>query len=91
MTRDLRLVGTSLLCWGVGEGLFFIFLPIYLRQLGADSARIGTVLGLTTAAMAVTLIPAGALADLFGRRRLMIAGWASGIVAGAVGDALRRE
>lgn len=84
MTRDLRLVGTSLLCWGIGEGLFFIFLPIYLRQLGADSARIGTVLGLSTAAMAVTLIPAGALADLFGRRRLMIAGWASGIVAGAV-------
>lgn len=84
MTRDLRLVGVSLLGWGIGEGLFIIFLPIYLGQLGADPARIGAVLGLTTAAMAVTLIPAGALADHFGRRALLIAGWAVGAVAGAV-------
>ena len=81
MTRDLRLVGTSLLCWGIGEGLFFIFLPLYLAQLGADPGQIGTVLGLMTAAMALTLIPAGVLADHFGRRVLMIAGWATGIVA----------
>lgn len=84
MTRDLRLVGVSLLCWGIGEGSFFIFLPLYLGQLGADPAGIGAVLGLMTAAMAVTLIPAGALADLFGRRALMIAGWAVGAVAGAM-------
>lgn len=84
MTRDLRLVGVSLLCWGIGEGAFFIFLPIYLGQLGADPAAIGAVLGLTTAAMAVTLIPAGVLADMFGRRTLMISGWAVGALAGAV-------
>lgn len=81
MTRDLRWVGSSLLCWGIGEGLFLIFLPLYLSQLGADPSDIGTVIGLMTAAMAVSLIPAGALADLFGRRKLMIAGWATGILA----------
>ena len=84
MTRDLRLVGASLLCWGIGEGLFYIFLPLYLKELGADPARIGLILGLSTAAMAVTHIPAGTLADLFGRRALMIAGWAVGAIASAV-------
>jgi MFS family permease len=84
VTRDLRLVGLSLATWGTGEGLFFIFLPLYLRQLGAEPAKIGTVLGLSSAAMAVSLIPAGALADHFGRRALMIAGWVIGVVCGGV-------
>ncbi len=81
MTRDLRLVSGSLFAWGVGEALFFYFIPLYLAELGADPLQIGGILGLVGAVMLVTHIPAGALADRLGSRRLMIAGWATGLTA----------
>jgi hypothetical protein len=31
MTRDLILVALSLFAWGLGEGMFIFFQPIYLR------------------------------------------------------------
>lgn len=78
MSRDLRLLSASLFLWGVGEGLFFYLQPIYLTQLGADAVQVGLVLGLAGAAMAVTHIPAGILADRFGRKTMMIAAWIVG-------------
>lgn len=78
MTRDLKLVFAALVFWGVGEGLFIYVQPLYLEQLGADPVQIGAVLGLAAAAMMVAHIPAGALADLIGRRRLMVASWLLG-------------
>ncbi len=81
MSRDLRLVSISLLAWGFGEALFFYLIPLYLAELGADPAWIGGILGLAGLAMMLTHIPAGALADRLGSRKLMIAGWASGLLA----------
>src|SRR3990170_5841605 len=81
MTRDLRLLSVSLFLWGVGEGLFFYLQPIYLAQLGADAVQVGIILGLAGAAMTVTHIPAGILADRFGRKTMMIAAWLVGTVA----------
>ena len=54
MNRDLRLLAFSLLLWGVGEGLFFYFEPIYLERLGANPVQIGFILGLTGAAAALS-------------------------------------
>lgn len=82
MTSDLVLVGFALLTWGLGEGMFFFFNPLYLQQLGADPLMIGSVLGAVGIAMTVAHIPAGYLADRFGRRRLLWAGWAAGLLAG---------
>jgi hypothetical protein len=45
MTPDLLLIGLSLLTWGLGEGAFFIFQPIYLQELGADPVQIGLLGG----------------------------------------------
>lgn len=81
MTRDLRLLAISLLCWGIGEGLFFYLQPIYLAQLGADPVQVGFILSLAGAAMTITHIPAGILADRFGRRAMMAAAWIFGTVA----------
>jgi MFS family permease len=81
MTRDLRLLAFSLFLWGVGEGLFLYLQPIYLTQLGADPLQVGFVLSLAGAAMTVTHIPAGALADRLGRKSLMSAAWIFGALA----------
>ncbi|HEY42393.1 MAG TPA: MFS transporter [Anaerolineae bacterium] len=81
MTRDLRLIGIALLCWGMGEGLFAYLLPLYLEQLGADPVQIGVVFGIAAVSMTITHIPAGALSDRIGRKRVMTAGWISGLLS----------
>lgn len=81
MTRELRLVAASLMLWGIGEGLYIHFQPLYLQQLGADPVQIGAILGLASFGLVVTHIPAGALADRFGRRTLMRAAWILGAIA----------
>lgn len=81
MKRDLILVGTAMFAWGLGEGLFIFFQPIYLEQLGADPIMIGTILGGFGLAMTISHIPAGYLADRIGRKPLMVAAWFSGTVA----------
>jgi predicted MFS family arabinose efflux permease len=90
VNRDLLLTAISLFAWGVGEGMFMFFQPIYLEQLGADPLRIGAVIGGYGAATTIALIPAGYLADRFGRRQLMWAAWLLGVIA-AVMMALARS
>ena len=80
-SRDNRLLASSMLLWGMGEGLFIYIQPLYLKQLGAQPADIGGVLALNQFLLGVTFIPAGWLADRFGHRRIIIAGWAVGLVA----------
>lgn len=81
MNRNLVFVALALLTWGFGEGLFFNFQPIYLKQLGSSEAEIGLILGAFGAAMAITHIPAGRLADRIGRRPLLIIAWLTGLVS----------
>jgi MFS transporter, DHA1 family, multidrug resistance protein len=49
-------------------------LPLFARELGAGPALIGFVMGASTLTGVVLKLPAGALSDMFGRRRLLIAG-----------------
>ncbi len=67
--------------WGVGEGMFIFFQPIYLEELGADPILIGTILGGFGLAMTISHIPAGYLADRIGRKPLMVAAWLTGTLA----------
>ncbi len=75
MTRDLRKVCLSLFLWGIGEGLFFFFEPLYLAELGANPAEIGLILGLAGAALTVSHVPAGTLSDRFGSRTMLWISW----------------
>lgn len=81
MNRNLIFVAIALLTWGFGEGLFFNFQPIYLKSLGSDEQQIGLILGAFGAAMAITHIPAGRLADRIGRRPLLWTAWIMGLVS----------
>jgi MFS family permease len=90
LNRNLVFIAVALLLWGFGEGMFFNFQPIYLKSLGSDEQQIGLILGAFGAAMAVTHIPAGRLADRIGRRPLIWAAWVMGLVSTVV-MALARE
>lgn len=81
MTRDLKIVSAAMLTWGFGEGMFYIFQPLYIQKFGADPILIGAILGINGFVMAASQIPSGILADKIGRRPLMRFSWISGVVA----------
>ena len=81
MSVDLILLFVSLFTWGIGEGLFIYFQPIYLQQLGASTMTIATVFSGFGLAMMLAHIPAGYLADRIGRKPVIIAAWTSGLIA----------
>jgi MFS family permease len=81
MNPSLLWLGAALFTWGIGEGMFFIFQPIYLQQLGADPIQIGRILGALGGVMTIVQIPAGHLSDRIGRRPMLIAAWLIGIAA----------
>ena len=49
-------------------------LPLFARDLGAGPSLVGLVMGASTLTGVFLKLPAGALSDLFGRKRLLIAG-----------------
>jgi MFS family permease len=81
MSSDLILLGISLMIWGLGEGMFFIFQPLYLQELGANPVGIGVILGAAAITMALAHIPAGHLADRIGRKPLLLAAWLIATIA----------
>jgi len=82
VSRDNRLLALALLLWGLGEGQFLYVQPLYLRELGADPIGIGAALSLAAAAAGLAHLPAGYLADHFGRKKIMVAGFGLGALAG---------
>ncbi|MBN2551017.1 MAG: MFS transporter [Anaerolineales bacterium] len=81
MNRNLILMALSLMTWGVGEGMFIFFQPLYLQELGASPVEIGGILGIMGLAMTVAHLPAGFLADRIGRRPMIIAAWLLGTLS----------
>jgi MFS family permease len=84
MSRDLFFVALSLFTWGMGESAYRFFQPLYLEQLGATPLAIGSILGGVGIAMTIAHIPAGYLADRFGRRIMMWSAWILGVLAGSL-------
>jgi MFS family permease len=84
MSRDLIFLATALGMWGLGESMSLYFQSLYLQQLGADPLRIGFILGAASIAMTIAHIPAGYLADRFGRRPLIWGTWIMGATATAI-------
>jgi len=81
MTRDLKIVSAAMLTWGLGEGMFHIFQPLYIQQFGADPILIGIILGVNGFVMTLAQVLTGYLADRVGRRPLMWFSWISGVIA----------
>jgi len=79
--HDLNLLALSLVVWFLGMGLFMIFQPIYLQELGADPIQIGFIISLSMVVMGFMHIPAGFISDRVSRKTLMILSWAFGCLA----------
>jgi MFS family permease len=85
LNRSLLFVAVALLLWGFGEGMFINFVPIYLdRQFALSEYEIGLVLGAFGFSMAIMHIPAGRIADTFGRRPLLIVAWIMGLLSALI-------
>jgi MFS family permease len=84
MNPSLPWLAAALFTWGIGEGMFFFFQPLYLQRLGADPLMIGGILGAAGIAMTVAHIPAGYLSDRIGRRPLLVAAWLTGTTSAAL-------
>jgi MFS family permease len=81
VSRDLVLITFALMTWGLGEGMFYFFQPLYLQELGADPLKIGSILGLVGLATMLSYLPAGYLSDRFGRRPLICLAWIIGAIS----------
>lgn len=73
--RDfVRLCVAGLLAYGSYAMCRTPLLPLFARDLGADAPMVGFVTGASTLTGIALKLPAGALSDVLGRRRLLIAG-----------------
>ncbi|MBE0682404.1 MAG: MFS transporter [Anaerolineales bacterium] len=82
MNRNLFFIAAALLLWGLGEGMFFNFVPIRLEnEFLLNKQQVGFALGAFGFFMAITHIPGGHLADHIGRRPLLITAWLFGVVS----------
>ncbi|MEM3789390.1 MAG: MFS transporter [Candidatus Bathyarchaeia archaeon] len=74
LNRDLKLIFTSNLIGAFGDGLYAYLLPYYMKEtLKANSVEIGILYAFTSLTAALTLILAGAIADKYDRKKIMIA------------------
>lgn len=83
MNKNLLLVAISIFTWGLGEGFFIYFQPLYLQQWGANSIEIGGILGAVGIVLALSQIPTGILVDKFGPYKIMWLSWVLGVIATA--------
>ncbi len=82
MNRNLLFVAVALFLWGIGEGMFYNFVPIHLEsEFLLSKQQVGFALGAFGFFMAITHIPGGHLADRIGRRPLLITAWLLGVVS----------
>lgn len=82
LNRDLKLIYTSNLIGSFGDGLYAYLLPYYMKEtLKANPVEIGILYALTSLTAALTLLIAGALADKYDRKKIMIAGWLAWVPA----------
>jgi MFS family permease len=80
LPRDVRILVLVQLVWGLGFGLIGPIQPLYLQSLGADPSQIGFVFGVGNIVGGLLVLPAGFIADRFGRRLIIIASGISGTI-----------
>ena len=79
--RDARLFLVTTFVAGAALSLYWIDFNLYLASLGLSTATIGVVSTIASVAGALVAFPASAASDRFGRRSIIAAGIAVGIVA----------
>ena len=74
----VKLIAAGMLLWGLGYGLHSFMLPVHLRSIGCTPEQVGLVFSAGMAAMALSALPGGWLADRFERRRVIRISWLAG-------------
>ncbi len=73
-SRPARLyLGAEFLMW-TAHGIFSVLFNLYLVEAGASEAFVGRAISASALGMVVAALPAGALADRWGRRRTLMLG-----------------
>jgi MFS family permease len=80
LPRDVRLLVVVQVLWGLGFGIVGPLQPLYLRTLGADPGQIGIVFGIGNIAGGLLILPAGLIADRYGRRLIIVGAGVSGTI-----------
>lgn len=71
---NITLILWTSVLFQMGMGMFWVMYNLYVVSAGHDQEVVGRVVGLTSLASAISLIPAGLLSDRFGRKRMIIIG-----------------
>jgi DHA1 family multidrug resistance protein-like MFS transporter len=72
LPRDVRVLVIVQVLWGLGFGLIGPIQPLFLQSIGADPGQIGLVFGVGNIAGGLLVLPAGAIADRFGRKLVIV-------------------
>lgn len=66
---------------GVANGIFNVIIQLYYVTVGFDSSTLGDLFMMNPLGAAIFTIPAGILADRYGKRKVMMVGWAFSLTA----------
>jgi MFS family permease len=70
---------------GVSWSILFAFGPVYAKRIGLEAGGVGLFMGLAVAAGGLVQVPAGWLSDIAGRRLVLAAIFAAGLLACLLG------
>jgi MFS family permease len=73
--RNAKLFLTGTILSGFGDGIIMTIAQLYFISIGFDSADFGSIFMLKAIGTAIVTLPAGFLADRFGKRKVLMAGF----------------
>ncbi|TXK84145.1 MFS transporter [Paenibacillus sp. N3.4] len=80
-SRNIMLFFWFNFVWNLGLGMFGLVYNLYVRSLGYDQTTVGSMVGISSLAAAIILIPAGLMNDRFGPKRVISFGLICVLVA----------
>ncbi len=81
LEQNIVVMGLTSMVATFGNMLWYFFLPYYFQSFGATAFQIGSVYAIWLAVIAVGAAPAGALADRFGRKNIIVLSSTISVVA----------
>ncbi len=78
---NILLLSWANMLWTTGFSSFFIFSPLYVRELGGNSSHISMIIALSALVSTLAYIPGGLLAERVERRLLICCGLALSVPA----------
>ncbi|OCT11780.1 MFS transporter [Paenibacillus pectinilyticus] len=70
-SRNIKLFFWFNFVWNLGISMFGLVYNLYVRSLGYNQTTVGSMVGMTSLAAAIILIPAGIMNDRFGPKRVI--------------------